>query len=299
MATVIITGGTGLIGSKLTGMLLQLQHEVIIFSTRKNINSKNPQVRYVYWNPAAKMIDPSFSVENCIIINLAGAGVADKRWTAARKTEIIESRVHSLQTLYQAIESKQIGAGRLISASAIGYYATGDQWITEDAASDNSFLSVTCALWEAEARKFNGLGVDTAVVRVGIVLSKDGGALAEFLKTLQFGIAGIPGNGQQMMSWIHIEDVCRIFLHLIKNPSNDVYNAVADDPVSTNKLFDTILQFKKGIKVHIPSFLLKVILGEMSIEITKSAHISNAKIRAFGFDCKYPTIDQALADLLK
>jgi NAD dependent epimerase/dehydratase family enzyme len=137
------------------------------------------------------------------------------------------------------------------------------------------------------------------VVRVGIVLSKDGGALAEFLKTLQFGIAGIPGNGQQMMSWIHIEDVCRIFLHLIKNPSNDVYNAVADDPVSTNKLFDTILQFKKGIKVHIPSFLLKVILGEMSIEITKSAHISNAKIRAFGFDCKYPTIDQALADLLK
>lgn len=298
MAKVIITGGTGLIGSMLTKLLLARKDEVIILSTQKVPKSRNAQVQYVYWNPEQLYLDSDFTAYNCSIINLAGASVAGKRWSIARKKEIVESRTMSLRTLHQAIVSKQIQARQLVSASAIGYFASQDKLLNENDEADDSFLSQTCFLWEQEALKFRALQIPTAIVRVGIVLSKEGGALKEFLNPLRWGVAAIPGSGSQMMSWVHIEDICRLILHVMDTESNDIYNAVADIPVSTNALFDALLKIKSGIKVHIPEYLLKIVLGEMSTEILKSSEVNNAKIRSTGFTFHYPNIESALENLL-
>lgn len=298
MAKVIITGGTGLIGSMLTKLLLARKDEVIILSTQKVPKSRNAQVQYVYWNPEQLYLDSDFTADNCNIINLAGASVAGKRWSIARKKEIVESRTMSLRTLHQAVVSKQIQARQLVSASAIGYFASQDKLLNENDEADDSFLSQTCFLWEQEALKFRALQIPTAIVRVGIVLSKEGGALKEFLNPLRWGVAAIPGSGSQMMSWVHIEDICRLILHVMDTESNDIYNAVADIPVSTNALFDALLKIKSGIKVHIPEYLLKIVLGEMSTEILKSSEVNNAKIRSTGFTFHYPNIESALENLL-
>ena len=298
MTKVLISGGTGLIGRQLCKMLLEDHVEVVVLTTQRKVSNQISKVRYVFWNPKEHYIDPAFTAQNISIINLAGAGVAEKRWTASRKQEIIESRTESLQTLYHAIASKQIQAIGLVSVSAIGYYAFKDRLLSEADFSDRSFLSSTCTLWEEKAIQFSSLGLPVAIARVGIVLSTHGGALKEFLKPLKFGIAGIPGDGKQMLSWIHIEDICRLLLYLNNSKSNDTYNAVADLPVSTNELFDNILKIKNGIKIHIPAIALKLALGEMSIEILKSAAVSNQKIRKDGFQCKYPAISQALENLL-
>ena len=147
MAKVIITGGTGLIGSMLTQQLLARKDEVIILSTQKVPKPRNAQVQYVYWNPEQLYLDSDFSADNCCIINLAGASVAGKRWSVARKKEIVESRTLSLRTLHQAIVSKQIQARQLVSASAIGYFASQDKLLNENDKPDDSFLSKTCLLW--------------------------------------------------------------------------------------------------------------------------------------------------------
>lgn len=299
MAKVLITGGTGLIGRALCKLLLAQKVEVVVLSTQGTVSHKNPKLQYVYWNPKERFIDPDFTIEGVGIINLAGAGVAEKRWTPNRKQEIMDSRTQSLQTLYDAICSGQIQATNMVSASAIGYYAESDRLLHEEDAPDHSFLSSTCALWEKEAVRFRALGIPTAIARVGIVLSKEGGALQEFLKPLRLGIAGIPGNGKQIMSWIHIEDIARMFVYLLKTPSNETFNAVADNPASANALFDAILHMKRGLKIPIPKIALELALGEMSIEILKSAQVSNQKIRHHSFQCQYPTIERAIQNLLQ
>ncbi len=303
MAKVIIAGGTGMIGTLLCKMLLEKDHEVVILSTKKNATGVSPEITCIFWNPEAHYIDPSFKAENCILINLAGASVADERWSNERKKVIVQSRVQSLQTLYKAVESGQIKASRLVSASAIGYYAESKNLLSEDAPPDNSFLSLTCRQWEEEASLFRELPVSTAIVRIGIVLSRDGGALKTLLNPLRYGIAAIPGYGNQIMSWIHIEDMCRMLIYLMDHVTGEgIYNAVADKPVSANELFKVLLNIrKKGIslKIHIPPFVLKIVLGEMSAEILKSGLVSNAKIRQSGFDFKYKTIEKALTDLLE
>lgn len=298
MATVIITGGTGMVGTLLSKMLIDRGDKVIILTTQKKLSHPNAQIQYVYWQPSQQLIDLNFGIDSCSIINLAGAGVADKRWSPARKIEIRDSRVMSLQTLYQAIATKQIKANKVVSASAIGYYAPSMGILHETAPADQHFLSETCVLWEQEALKLLALQVQTAIARIGIVLSQDGGALKAFLNSFNFGVAGIPGDGKQMVSWVHIEDICRLLLYLLDTPTQGIYNAVADIPVSTNELFVELLKYKKGIKVHIPTWVIKLMLGEMSTEILKSAHVSNLKIREQGFSFHYKNIDEAIKNLL-
>lgn len=301
MSKVIIAGGTGMIGTLLCKMLLGENHEVVILTTQKNAINVPPGITCVFWNPEASFIDPAFKADSCILINLAGASVADERWSDKRKKVIVHSRVQSLQTLYKAVESGQIKATRLISASAIGYYAESKKLLSENAPPDNSFLSLTCQQWEQEALLFRNLNVSTSIARIGIVLSPEGGALKTFLNHWRFGIAAIPGNGKQMMSWIHIEDMCNMLIYLMNEVSQDIYNAVADYPVSANTLFKALFNNRKGIylKIHVPSLLLKIGLGEMGAEIIKNGFISNKKIREAGFDFKYKTIEPAIIDLLK
>jgi uncharacterized protein (TIGR01777 family) len=299
----LVAGGTGFVGTALVDMLLKGGHLVYILTTQKNINPINSPVQYIYWDTNTHTIDPSFTLSNCIIVNLAGAGVADKRWTAARKQEIKTSRINSVITLHNAIKSKQLQPIKIVSSSAIGYYGNEHGICNELTYPDESYLSTVCLAWENEIlqiKKESNIPIN--ILRIGIVLGVESGALKEFLNPLRFGIAGIPGNGNQVYSWIHISDLCAMIL-FCSNQTNDnaitIYNAVAPNPCNLNSIMDEVIKYKKALlKIHIPSFLIKLLLGEMAVEVLKSTMVSSIKIVNDGFVFQFPSIDIAINNLL-
>jgi uncharacterized protein len=302
MATVLITGGTGLVGDHLAKMLLLKGYEVIIL-TRKTKPSTDKNLSYAAWDTDAGTIDEAVIRKADHIVHLAGAGVADKRWTAERKAEIAESRTKSSALIVKALNEIPNKVRTVVSASAIGWYGADTaesrrRGFREDASPDRHFLGETCRLWEASINPVQEMGKRLVKLRIGIVLSQDGGALKEFSKPVKFGMATILGSGEQVVSWIHIEDLCRIFTYAIENERMiGVYNAVAPQPVTNKELILKLAQKLRGkffIPVHVPVFALKLSLGEMSIEVLKSATVSNEKIQGTGFIYLYPSITAAL-----
>ncbi|MCW3106109.1 MAG: hypothetical protein JWQ09_615 [Segetibacter sp.] len=308
MSTILITGGTGLLGSALTKMLRAKGHKVIIL-TRTQKPSNDPDITYSLWDVKAQTIDRKAVSESDYIVHLAGAGVADKKWTNDRKKEIVESRTQSSALLVKALYEVPNKIKALISASAIGYYGDDSKRppkkkeFTEDMRADKEFLGETCRLWEESIEPVQKEGKRLVKFRIGIVLSNDGGALPEFKKPVKFGIAGVLGSGKQVVSWIHIEDLCRMFLFAIENENvQGVYNAVAPEPVRNKDLTLLLAEKMKGrffVHMHIPVFVLKAMLGEMSVEVLKSTTVSCEKIRSAGFAFLYPTIESALENLVK
>lgn len=306
MATVLITGGTGMVGKHLTQLLVVKGYEVIIVSRSATKNRPHAKVSYALWDIDKQEIDAQAIAKADHIIHLAGAGVADKKWTAERKQEIVESRTKSSATIVTALQQLPNKVQTVVSASAIGWYG-GDtpeslaKGFTENAPADTEFLGETCRLWEQSIEPVSQLGKRLVKLRIGIVLSNDGGALAEFKKPLQFGVAGILGNGKQVVSWIHIEDLCRLFVAAIENPNlQGVYNAVAPNPVTNKQLTIALAKIIRSsfyVPMHVPTFVLKMMLGELSVEVLKSATVSNKKIHDAGFKYTYPTIKEALESL--
>lgn len=306
MATILITGGTGLIGRALTKALLEKGYEVIIL-TRDPAKSATHTTRlnYAAWDPAAQTIDAAAITKADHIIHLAGAGVADKRWSKKRKQEIVESRVKSGELLVKTLKETANKVQSVISSSAIGWYGPDGKaqntGFTEDAPPAPDFLGQTCRQWEASIEQVTQLGKRLVKLRTGIVLSNEGGALKEFLKPLSFGIATILGSGRQMISWIHIDDMVRLYINAIEKENMiGVYNAVAPSPVTNKQLIMALARRKRGrffIPVYVPSFVLKIMLGEMSIEVLKSATVSCEKLSKTGFVFQYPTITAAFADI--
>lgn len=302
MDTVLITGGTGLIGRALTSLLLEKGYKVIVLS-RKKMSSDHPQLRYAPWDPSRKTLDTTALQEADHIIHLAGAGVADARWTAARKQEIINSRVQSSQLLYDQLSQHPNKVRKVISASATGYYgAFTDHAFTENDPPANDFLGTTCQAWENSVRQIETLGKKVIIFRTGIVLSLKGGALKEFYKPLKFGFASVMGSGDQFVSWIHLQDIVRLYFNAIVNDNlNGVYNAVAPQPVTNQELVFSLARAAKGnsfITIHVPAFALKLALGEMSVEVLKSVKVSSAKIQQTGFQFSYPVITEAVAQII-
>ena len=305
METVLITGGTGLLGKALTKLLTGKGYRVIILS-RKAAGNNNQQagaVSFATWDVKNKAIDIAALQQADYIIHLAGAGVMDKKWTTAYKEEIISSRVNSAALLVKSLGQHPNKVKAIISASAIGWYKEDDTVHTEDEVADESFLGSTCRLWEASVDPAATLEKRLVKLRIGIVLSAAGGALKEFMQPLKFGVAAILGNGKQIISWIHIDDLCRMFLYAVENGNiAGVYNAVAPNPVSNQLLTLSLAKKMKGkfyVPVHVPSFILKIMLGGRSIEILKSAAVSSKKIEATGFTFQYNNIDTALDGLVK
>jgi uncharacterized protein len=302
--TILITGGTGTVGKAVTNLLLQNNYKVIVVS-RKSLQSNHPNLSYAIWNPANNFIDILAFQNADAIINLAGEGVADKRWTNKRKIEIEKSRVDSCNLLVNTIGQHPNKIKTVISASATGWYNPSNDInnpLQENSNFDNSFLGNTCQKWEAAIYPISHLGIRLVKLRIGIVLSNNGGAFVAFKKPLQFGVNTFLGTGKQLISWIHVNDLAAMFLFALQNQNiNGVYNAVAPEIV-TNKNFSNQLAKKINrkflITTYIPSFILKIILGELSIEVLKSSSISCKKILDANFTYKYPTVDSAFTELL-
>ncbi len=303
MNNVLITGGTGLVGRALTTMLLAKGYSVTILS-RKKQTSTLPNLQYAHWDIDKQAIDLAALMQAHYIIHLAGAGVMDKRWNTSYKNDIVESRIKSSALIVSALAQTKHQPRSIVSTSAIGYYGPdkGGAAFVENAPADDHFLGDTCQKWEAAILKAKELGIPTAILRVGIVLSAEGGALKEFLKPLKFGVAGILGSGHQIISWIHIEDLCRQYIYAMENGLHDVYNAVASAPISNKHFNLTLANIIKGrffIALPIPTLVLKILLGESSIEVLKSTTVNNQKIKDAGFKYNFDTPELALKNLLK
>jgi uncharacterized protein (TIGR01777 family) len=260
-----------------------------------------------HWDPARQIIDPEAIRQADFIIHLAGAGVADKRWNARRKKEIVDSRTESGKLIVKSLQEIPNKVQAVVSISGIGWYGADPSIpnphpFVETDPVDGSFLGETCRLWEAAIAPVTSIGKRLVIFRTGIVLSKKGGALEEFKKPVKAGIAAILGSGRQIISWIHIDDLLRLFLQALEQKDwQGVYNSVAPRPLDNRSFTRELAGHLKGrlfVPVYVPSFLLKIILGEMSVEVLKSATVSSEKISRTGFQYIYPSVESAFADLL-
>lgn len=309
MPSVLITGGTGLIGKNLTRHLTGKGYEVIIVSRNPPHSSNKPMISFAGWNLDEGEIDRDAIAKADYIINLAGAGVMEKKWTAEYKKTILKSRTQGNALIIKALKNNPNKVQAVISSSAIGWYG-GDPpplhrkqgFIESDPPADD-FLGDTCRLWEQSIHPAVELNKRIVTLRTGIVLTNDGGAFAEFVKPVRFGIAAILGSGKQILSWIHVDDLCRMYIYAMENEQlSGTYNAVAPIPITHKKLILGIAKLVKGqfyIPLHVPKFVLKLFLGERSIEILKSTTVSAGKIREAGYTFLYPAIDPALKELTK
>jgi len=304
METVLVTGGTGMIGTALTEVLLKKGYKIIILTRnpekQKHLHSN---LSYAAWNVEQQTIDKKAIAATDHLIHLAGVGVADKRWTKKRKKEIGDSRVRSGELLVESLKEQPNKVKTVISISGIGWYGpdVSGKNFTETDMPSNDFLGNTCKQWEESIEPVKQSGKRLVILRTGIVLSNDGGMIKEFKKPLKFGFATILGSGKQIVSWIHIDDLVSLFIYAIENTQMfGVYNTVSPYPVSNKELIIELAKAKNRfyVPVYVPSFVLKTVLGELSIEVLKSATVGSKKIESAGYSFLYPTIQSAIQKLV-
>lgn len=303
MKTIGITGGTGFVGRHITKLLISKGYEVVIFTRNPGKYKPAGNTHYALWNPVTREADRESFQQLDGIIHLAGEGVADKRWTVKRKKEIRESRISGTTFLVEQLREHAANCKVLVSASAIGYYGPdrGGGPFTEDAPPYTDFLGETSKQWEEASLPIKAR-MRRVIMRTGIVLGNDGGAFPKFEKPSRFGILPLLGGGRQILSWIHIDDLAAMYVYALENEHmHDTYNAVTAAPVSQRLFMFTIAHIKGLIPlgIPVPAWVLKLMLGEMSIEVLKSATVSSKKTEATGFQFKYSTIHKAMEQLLK
>ncbi len=303
----LITGGSGFIGTSLVQQLLLEGHEVTVL-TRDVVKTANHfsnimagSVNQVRTIDDLTRLNPDISFD--VIINLAGQGIADKRWTPQVKQQLQESRIKTTKALCQYVKEALIKPDVFISGSALGYYGVGvgDEKIDETGQPDQSFSSQLCLNWEKEASCIERLGVRTCYLRTGIVLGNNGGALAKMLPAFKWGLGGQMGSGRQWMPWIHRQDLIGIIRFLVENERlSGVFNGVSPNPVR-NKEFATVLgrALKRPSFLPMPAFVLRIMLGEMANELLLSGkRVMPSRVLDAGYIFQFPVLKKALADVL-
>jgi uncharacterized protein (TIGR01777 family) len=297
---ILITGGTGLVGSRLTELLLQKGHHIAYLSRG---NKSIPNVKTFQWNVNKQTIDKEAITWADCVVNLAGAGVADKAWTADYKKEIYDSRVMGTKLLAQTLSDTPNRVKSFIQASAIGIYGldTKETLLHETSPLGKDFLATVTTDWEHETQKINDLGLRTAILRIGIVLSAKGGALQKLALPIKLFAGAAVGTGQQYLSWIHIDDLCKMFINCIEDATyHGIYNAVAPQPLTNAQLTQHIAKALKRplFLPNVPAFVLKMGMGEMANIVLGGNKVSSKKIENAGFQFKFADIDVALHNLM-
>lgn len=296
MATVLISGGTGLVGRALSKKLMTQGHEVRVLSRTPK---QSGNVKSFFWNVEQQQIDIAAFEGLDHIVHLAGEGIADKRWTDQRKRDIVTSRVDSMKLITDTVKRKNIQLKSFVGASAIGIYGmtTSNNIFSESDSGTKDFLSETCVQWEKAYSSISKNTEKTNVIRIGVVLSEEGGALKKLVPQFKLGLGSALGSGKQYMPWIHLDDLVSVFMEALFNPSyKGVYNAVASDHI-TNKEFSIQLakaMHKPFFLPNVPAFVLKLVLGEMANMVLTGSRISNQKLMNAGFVFQFPDLTSAL-----
>lgn len=295
---ILLTGGTGLIGTMLTQQLLDKGYQV---SHLTRSPGKDPRVKTYLWDADKHQIDERCIDDIDVIIHLAGAGVAEKRWTKKRKKTLIDSRTKTIELIYEVIKSRPNKVSTVISASATGFYGNrADELLIETTNPADDFLAICCIEWEKAVDKGAALGLKILKFRTGVVLTKKGGALPQIALPVKLWVGSPLGPGKQWVPWIHVQDVLDIYLYGIeKTKLEGVYNMVSPNPVTNEQITQAIArQLHKPLWApKVPKFILKLLLGEMSLAVLESARVSSSKIEEAGYKFKYPELTGALAEI--
>ncbi|MGD0754870.1 MAG: TIGR01777 family oxidoreductase [Bacteroidales bacterium] len=299
MTKVLITGGTGLVGTHLGIKLQELGYEIAILSRNKRNENK---IQTYFWNYNKNEIDKDAINTSDYIIHLAGENLGERRWTSKRKQLVFDSRIKSAELIYNNIDKGNNRLRAFITASAIGYYGaiTSDKIFSETEPPSDDFLGQTCKKWEQVADRFTDIGIRTVKIRTGVVLAKQGGVLSKIIIPIKLGIGSAIGDGNQYFPWIHIDDLCSIYIKAIEDTQMiGAFNAVAPEHKTNKQFIETVarnldrpLWFPK-----IPAIAIKVILGKMSEMILTGSRISSDKIKNSGFVFRYPNLESALKQL--
>ncbi len=298
----LITGGTGLVGSQLTRLLIDEGHSVSVLSRNAR---QSDQVKYYHWDLEKGYVDPEALQNVDVLIHLAGAGIADKKWTDKRKAEIILSRVKPLDLLQRAFGMAGSKPQKIVSASAVGIYGfdTGDQLLTEVHEHGSDYISQVVIDWENAVDRFSDrFQIPAVKLRIGIVLSRNGGALPQLALPVKLGVGSALGDGKQWMSWIHEDDLCRMFLESSVHSSfHGVYNAVAPNPEQNEVIIQTL-----GEVLHrplwapkVPAFVLQLLLGKRAQLVLGGNKVASARIEEAGFRFNYKELKPALEHLFR
>ncbi|WP_289662757.1 TIGR01777 family oxidoreductase [Flavobacterium panacagri] len=299
---VLLTGGSGFIGRHLTDVLLEAGFTVSVLS--RSAKESSPAITYYQWNLNKNYIDENAVLNADYIIHLAGEGIVEKRWTNKRKKVILESRVKPIDLILSVLEKNNKKLEAFVSASAVGIYGavTSHKICTENTPPADDFLGTTCQKWESAVDKIGALEIRTVKIRTGIVFGKNEGFLKKLTPSFKSGFGAILGTGKQYLPWIHIDDLCTIYLKAIEDPKLEgPYNACITDNTTNSrfsktfaKLFDYSIWLPK-----IPPFFLKIVLGEMSEAVLTGQRVSSEKIQKTGFEFQFTDLEKTLINCLK
>ena len=299
---VLITGATGLIGSRIVKDCLERDIKVNFLTTRKNKIDSIPGCFGFYWDPKKNIIDLKCFDDIDSIINLSGASIF-RIWTKKNKELILNSRVQSLNFLRDTIKENNIKINSIISASGIGAYPSSNEKEFDENEKDRSnyFLSDVIKEWEKATMSFKNIVKNVSIVRIGLVLSKHGGVLKQTMQPMSFGFGVYFGNGNQWQSWIHIKDISRLFLHINEKALCGIYNGVAPTPLTNFDFTKMVSKIRRGVLflIPVPRLFFRLIFGEMHIILFKSQKVSSEKIQSKGFTFIYEDLENTLKNILQ
>lgn len=292
---ILISGGTGLVGQELSKLLIAKDYNVAVLSRSKPTQG----VRSFYWDYEKGVLDEDAIEFADVIIHLAGENVSSKRWTKAQKQRIIDSRVKTADLLFTKTKEANNTPKMFISASAVGFYGMepSDKVFTEGDKPGNDFLAETAEQWEKGAEQFQSIDIQTAILRIGVVLSKKGGALTKMINPVKIGMGAALGTGNQFMPWIELSDLARMFLFVLENYNSDsIYNAVAPNHINNYNFVKSLSRTlnRPFFLPNVPSFVMRLFLGEMSDIVLKGNKVSSKKIQATGFGFNFNHVEDVI-----